>query len=622
MNYVSEDGWMMDLRAMTKQNMVLGIVVTILLIILFIFNFPVLARSGESSIAKEPDLKLVSGKATATPIPAKEVVQTFQLNPGKAPEDNPLKGFVGLAGTAGYSDFPSSMEYILLPMSSLVVGKDTYDWTELEEQLQIVNAYGRQAVISLYLDYPGSSIGKNAIPKYLLDKGLTVYPYDRYKGGYSPDYSDKDLWDMVYKFVAAFAKEYDGDGRIGGIEASIIGIWGEWHTHPFTNFGLKTSDLVELARVYDREFKYTQVAYRYPFDGMQELRGGYSDYSFTFQSIIDEWSQLTKLKQTNMTDVWKKYMCGGELYPQHRDEIFETEDWCMREGESYVECIEALHPSWLLVGNLTTFTMEERKEAIKAANMLGYEYYISEVSYDPYIEKSIKKMNLSVTIQNNGNAPFYYDWPVTLEFIDSSGVVKLEQMQIWDITTIAADGKDYKFSTTVDISSLKKGVYQIALRIKNPLSNGNPIRFANETQHKDGLMMIGQFGYGTYAKFTKSLAEVDANQTLEDKCGWSITSSYLRDHISYDSPYVFGLRFRKLVADAKTIDYNMIIYLYKDSKLVKTIYTTWNLKDVKGDTVYLSWASKIVNPGEYVMKLKVSKDIAPIDFGHVIVVKK
>lgn len=610
---------MMDLRATMKQNIALGVACIAVLTFLFIYIAVNQGNSVKPNTLHATKVTTVPSKTTV--VPAKEVAQTFKLSYKKAPDDNPLKGFVGLDGTAGYTDFPSSMEFILIPMSALVVGEDQYDWKAIEEKLLKVNAYGRQGIISLYLDYPGSSIGTGAIPKYLLDQGLKIYPYDKYLGGFSPDYSNEELWKMIYKFVEAFAKKYDGDGRIGAIEASIVGIWGEWHTYPYTTFGLDNADLVELARVYSREFKYTQVAYRYPFKGMEELRGGYSDYSFCHQSVIDEWSQLKKLQRAGVTEPWNKYMCGGELYPPYRDEIFETKDWSMREGESYEECIDALRPSWLLVGNLTSFTMAEREQAIKAANRLGYEFYMSSVSYDPYLEKSIKDMTISVNIKNLGIAPFYYNWPVTLEFINSSGNVVLTHMTDWNITEIAADGKNHKFKTTVNISKLKKGTYQVALRIKNPLSNGNPLRFANETQHKDGLMMIAQMGYGTTDKFTKDLVEPDPNELLEKTYGWSVTSSYLRDHIGHGHEYVFGLRFRKIKPDAASINYDMSIKLYKSGKLVRTIKTTWNLASIKGDTAYLAWSTKTLEPGEYVMKLKIAKDIGEIDFGHLVVKK-
>ena len=84
---------------------------------------------------------------------------------------------------------------------------------------------------------------------------------------------------------------------------------------------------------------------------------------------------------------------------------------------------------------------------------------------------------------------------------------------------------------------------------------------------------------------------------------------------------MFGLRFRKTTTEAKYIDNYMTIYLYKNEKLVKTIKTTWNIKDIKGDTAYLAWSATINNPGEYVMKLKVANDVGLIDFGHLIVVK-
>lgn len=263
--------------------------------------------------------------------------------------------------------------------------------------------------------------------------------------------------------------------------------------------------------------------------------------------------------------------------------------------------------------------MREREEALKAAALLGYEFYINEVRYNPYIETKTEKMTVSLDIQNLGCAPFYYDWPVTIEVFGRENKVVRTITTDWDIRKVAADGKRHTFTTTIPLSDMKKGQYRFGLRIANPLSNGNPIRFSNETQQADGLMMLGEFGYQTQVGLNFPLKRIDYNEELNQKYGWTISTSYLKDQIPYGEIYTYCIRFRRHTYDKSGPDYNMKILLYQDGKQAYCLDTTWNLSKVAEDTIYLTWISPELERGEYVMKLQAAKDIRAIEFGKLIV---
>ena len=160
-------------------------------------------------------------------------MRTLQYAP--APVDNPLKGLVPYSGERR-DKFPHSMEFNYIPLSSLVVGEDRYDWTRLENLLTEVSSRGHQTVFRIYMEYPGQ---KNVIPEYLIKKGLktTLYsdtntqpfPAEEVE---TPDYSDENLRKCLQGFIAALGQRYDGDPRIGFITAGLLGTWGEWHTYP------------------------------------------------------------------------------------------------------------------------------------------------------------------------------------------------------------------------------------------------------------------------------------------------------------------------------------------------------------------------------------------------------
>lgn len=97
------------------------------------------------------------------------------------------------------------------------------------------------------------------------------------------------------------------------------------------------------------------------------------------------------------------------------------------------------------------------------------------------LSKNDSSYELNIIIQNKGVAPFYYDWPVSVAIYDGSKIVK-ETNTTWKISEIAEGSKkEFSFNLGSNYSNENK----ILLRIKNPMENGYPVRFSNETQDKD-----------------------------------------------------------------------------------------------------------------------------------------
>ena len=90
--------------------------------------------------------------------------------------DNPLKGLVPYADSSGANLFPHSMEFSYFPLSAVVTGPDSYDWTPLESFLAKRAERGMQAIFRFYLEYPGKPSG---VPRFLLENGLKVVRYQR-----------------------------------------------------------------------------------------------------------------------------------------------------------------------------------------------------------------------------------------------------------------------------------------------------------------------------------------------------------------------------------------------------------------------------------------------------------
>ena len=88
-----------------------------------------------------------------------------------APVDNPLKGLVPYQADVR-DKFPHSLEFNYLPYSALVKGYDEFDWKPLEKMLDDIAGRGHQAVLRIFLEYPGK---KGVIPEFLVKDGLKVH---------------------------------------------------------------------------------------------------------------------------------------------------------------------------------------------------------------------------------------------------------------------------------------------------------------------------------------------------------------------------------------------------------------------------------------------------------------
>ncbi len=465
------------------------------------------------------------------------------LDYAPAPADNPLKGLMpfynayGSADTPIANDFPHSMEYFYVPLRDLMNGPDIFTFdTGLEPQLDSISGRGHQAVLRVYMDYPGRYTG---IPQFLLDGGLKVRHYTYFgnlpNASVCPDYDDPKLLNALESFIAALGKRYDGDPRIGFIEVGLIGFWGEWHTWPQDGFTREDSVLkaqpdpkeenwmpsdanqMRILKDYDAAFNTTRLLVRYPM-GMPTkgadaapgyrvpyqsvaLNIGYHDDSYAYETLFGkDWYFMGKMEWRGAADKWKTEPIGGELRPEIQLSVWSNP--IPKQAEDFSMAVDATHVSWLIAHSIftsrsMTSTAAPYQQALAGARRMGYEFYISAVEL-PDVGGS-EPLRVSIRLENRGVAPFYYDWPVELGVVDTSGQSVATWKTDWKITGLlptAAGITPYtELSFTQSAPGLAKGEYKLVMHVVNPLKNGKELKFANATQDQDlaGWLTLGEF---------------------------------------------------------------------------------------------------------------------------------
>lgn len=444
-------------------------------------------------IERERKAAMIVDRVMISTLLALAAARGAALHYAPAPVDNPLKGLVPYT-TMVQSRFPHSMEMSYLPLSDLMKGPHTYDWTELDKVLELVSSRGHQTVFRVYLEYPKRPSG---VPAFLKKEGVKVRAYRSAQPNnfslndpkqsvdyYTPDYSDPHLGATLQQFITALGHRYDGDPRIGFITAGLLGYWGEWHTYPNTQYNPPIAIQRQVIDAYQRAFHRTRILLRYPSAGDAQFAAnadqpfGYHDESFAWSTVPtknppESWFFVTQLAKAGALNKWTKYPIGGEIRPEAWGAVFDA-----RPGASEIQdfraCVDATHASWLMdSGMFNTIQPPSRIErAEEEVQHMGYELMLTSARLD--------KGRLTVRVENRGVAPFYYPWAVELAEMNARGEITRTWKPGWHIDGILP-GHPANWTTS---ASLASGGH-LLLRVPNPMPGGHPVKFANAEQDRD-----------------------------------------------------------------------------------------------------------------------------------------
>ena len=416
-----------------------------------------------------------------------------------APPDNPLKGLVPYAGDKR-AMFPHSMEFSYLPLSDLMKGPKQFDWAPLEKLLNEIADRGHQTVFRIWMEYPGHSEG---IPGFLEQNGLQVtewmntntapFPQQKVR---TPNYENAQLRKALQTFIVEFGKRYDGDPRIGFITAGLLGTWGEWHTYPRTDLMPPKAVQIEVMDAYQAAFTRTPILLRYPagvdnfhYAANHDRPFGYHDDSFAWATLDtgrkqDNWYFVPAMIAAGKeaANKWKTRPIGGEIRPEIWGKVFDDE-LDHPQAQKFSDCVLQTHATWLLDSGMFEKKQSPQRirKAVREVQRMGYEFHVRRVS----VQSNSSAYTATVVIQNSGVAPFYHEWEIQFGAVGGDGQVRQIGTTSHDIRKLLP-GSEEIWAFTAQRLDLPKGVKALAIRVKNPLKNGLPVRFANEEELRLG----------------------------------------------------------------------------------------------------------------------------------------
>ncbi|MBD0740334.1 DUF4832 domain-containing protein [Streptomyces sp. CBMA29] len=487
--------------------------------------------------------------APARPAPPSTPDPSLQAHPLTAAPgalDNPLKGFATYYSAGGDENtgYPHSLQWSYFGLSEVMTDPNncsTFNWSVLDNALNEIASYGNQAAIRFYIEYPGGTGTHpgNAIP-HCFD-GHVTYRTNAYWGTTSPDYDSPYLLDALGTFIAAYGARYDGDPRIGFINLGLVGLWGEWHTWPYDtdtsgdsypNYMPTDAHAARIIQDYDNAFQKTKLEVRYPTSGggaANSLDVGYHDDSFCYregsplagvtlpQSLGGaDYSQLQLALNEGVENKWITDSMGGEVRPEIQSSAFSSWPGGSGQVDDIKACLELEHTTWKINEGSRNYSPTDANVGA-AVRLMGYDLGVTNAYYK---NTASGTTSIGVKMTNDGVAPFYYPWTVTLGLKNSGGAVVKTWDTPWDLRTVMPQkirafpdwglgsdptyldyGYAQYFQTAVDLSSVAGGDYQLVLRVKNPLesvsSSAKKLRFANAAQNADGWLGLGAMTVGT-----------------------------------------------------------------------------------------------------------------------------
>ncbi|WP_320776362.1 carbohydrate-binding protein [Streptomyces sp. CRN 30] len=468
------------------------------------------------------------------------------LTRADAPVDNPLKGFARFyqPGADQNTGYPHSLTWSYFGLSEVMNDPDdcsAYDWSVLDSALDESASYGNQTALRFYLEYPGDAGAhpSNAIPPCF--DGHVDYRTNAEWGTTSPDYDNAYLLDGLKDFIAAFGARYDGDPRIGYIHMGLIGLWGEWHTWPYdTDTGDGLPDYMptdahgtEIMRAYATAFTRTELEVRYPDSAggaAADLPSvGFHDDSFCYREgsplagvTLPEslggasYSQLQRAVERGVENRWTTASMGGEVRPEIQTRAFDHWPGGSGDVDDMQACIELEHTTWKMNEQSSGYSASD-PDVAAAVRLMGYDLAVDSAHFH---DTASGTTTVGVRIGNDGVAPFYYPWTVSLGLKDSAGNVVKSWDTPWDLREVMPEkirafpdwgvgadpayldyGHDRYFDSDIDLSGVTAGGYRLVMKAKNPLedvsSAAKKLRFANAGQNADGWLDLGAMTVGS-----------------------------------------------------------------------------------------------------------------------------
>jgi len=431
---------------------------------------------------------------------------SYSKNTG--PDKNPMKGWSDGWNRIEQSRDETSVGFQYIPWWKFEPEDDEFEKAAVEDILAQHGTVGRHVIIRIFCDWAGDydydgnpnfNNGRaRGCPEWIYtDKGVAYIEGDeqtRTVNGVEETFtrSVTDHNDPVYiqeaqELITKLAEFYKDDPRLYAVELGVLGYWGEWHTFgsnlnpnppPGSDYTAEDVDMYNqsylikdtsrqaILSTLQQNFPDTLLMGRYPYeDFMQDVDSiGYHNDFF----MPNDGGNEAFENAVNDDERWKQGPIGGEAPPEFKYApnpgiVFTTE-----RGDDMIE--KGHYSTMLLEG--TPSEPDQLEGYMTLHRKMGYNYQIDNAAFPEKLVED-QPFNITLTINNIGVAPFYYDWRIEYALLNSNSLpVNSAEAQEYDLTELMPDSQA-SISGLIATENLPAGDYQVGVRIIQPGSQDN-----------------------------------------------------------------------------------------------------------------------------------------------------
>ena len=422
---------------------------------------------------------------------------SFTVRPTYALADsNPLMGFAAAADSKSVAE-DEQLVYIDVTWAEWEPQEGTFDIASLEKKNNIARwrAEGKHAVLRFVCDIPGDEAHRD-IPQWLYDETGDGADYDNaYGKGYAPDYSNATFRAAHARAIAALGAWASQDTFVSYVELGSLGHWGEWHT--LEESGVPAMPEERICREY-----YSQYQGAFPQAHLLTRRnyalsvdngaGVYNDMTGSSDDTL-EWlawqlaggSQKVadyEIAYSPVEDIWRTAPVGGEFTS--------SLDMGYMLGDNIVQTLSLLRASHMtFIGpHYPKGEYAESAGAHMVRGLLGYRLWVPEL--DVRFDAFTRCWDITMKWRNDGVAPLYADWAVTLEVRDASGEVVYDAALPLVLSDLC-DGEEFTVKASVPFDQRYWDGFTIGVGITDPLTGDYAVQLSSDTPYlPDGLNVL------------------------------------------------------------------------------------------------------------------------------------
>ncbi len=389
---------------------------------------------------------------------------SYALKPFDGPLANPHKGFTLL--TEGAWNFVPEFEYgpdvngawNLISYGSgyqrwdkLNPGKGVYDWSELEDLLNVLQEHGLGYALRVFPYSPSYILGEGTptseydwTPTWVYDEGakkVTAVFEDNGAHAQVPAWDDPVYLKYAKEFATALAAKYDGDPRLEYIDVRTFGEWGEWHVSHLDGSDMPSLKIQkELLDHYASVFKKTLLAL--PSDGYGEI------YTYALSLGITKRDDGFIGIPGTADSLVRAYEAG---LPTIAENIGSYEAMLSFDNKSYMRWTPERWVHEITTAHLTYYVLEQESDcgyriykenkalADSMTHVIGYNFMVQQADLLTITGDKETANVLNISVKNTGIAPCFFDVYIVAEFVNSDGEV-LEQLG----ETVKVEKKTFK----------------------------------------------------------------------------------------------------------------------------------------------------------------------------------